>query len=144
VRGILIRSPSRRGVAEEAPGTYKDVFAVFDAAEAAGLAKKAARLEPLVCIKGWTPLSGRIGRAVSLSAPDSLNARWEGTIMNLEKYWYEAAPFVYTVVAGIFLGRADSVLSVISSVLLLSAGATITFLRRTHSPKMRPLKKTPR
>lgn len=38
---------------------------MFDAAEAAGLAKKAARLEPLICIKGWTPLSGRIGRAVS-------------------------------------------------------------------------------
>lgn len=63
--GILIRSPSRQGVAEEAPGTSKDVSAVFDAGEAAGLAKKAARLEPLVCIKGWTPLCGRIGRAVS-------------------------------------------------------------------------------
>lgn len=63
--------------------------------------------------------------------------------MNLENYWYEAAPFVYTVAGGIFLGRADSVLSVISSVLLLSAGATITFLRRRHSLKMRTLKKTP-
>jgi tRNA-splicing ligase RtcB len=39
-------------VAEEAPGAYKDVTAVVDAAEAAGLAKKVARLEPLVCIKG--------------------------------------------------------------------------------------------
>ena len=63
--------------------------------------------------------------------------------MNLEKYWYEAAPFIYTVAGGIFLGRADSVLLVVSSVLLLSAGATITFLRRTHSLEMRPLKKTP-
>jgi len=51
-RGILIRSPSQRGVAEEAPGAYKDVSAVVDAAEAADLAKKVVRLEPLVCIKG--------------------------------------------------------------------------------------------
>jgi tRNA-splicing ligase RtcB len=51
-QGILIRSPSMRGVAEEAPGAYKDVAAVVDAAEAAGLAKKVARLTPLVCIKG--------------------------------------------------------------------------------------------
>ena len=51
-RGILIRSPSPRGVAEEAPGAYKDVTAVVDAAEAAGLARKVARLEPLICIKG--------------------------------------------------------------------------------------------
>jgi tRNA-splicing ligase RtcB len=51
-RGILIRSPSQRGVAEEAPGAYKDVSAVVEASEAAGLAKIVARLEPLVCIKG--------------------------------------------------------------------------------------------
>jgi tRNA-splicing ligase RtcB (3'-phosphate/5'-hydroxy nucleic acid ligase) len=51
-KGILIRSPSMRGVAEEAPGAYKDVTAVVDAAQAAGLAHKVARLEPLVVIKG--------------------------------------------------------------------------------------------
>jgi tRNA-splicing ligase RtcB len=51
-RGILIRSPSWRGVAEEAPGAYKDVAAVVDAADVAGLARKVARLEPLVCVKG--------------------------------------------------------------------------------------------
>ena len=51
-RGILIRSPSLRGVAEEAPGAYKDVSAVVDVAAAAGLARKVARLEPLICIKG--------------------------------------------------------------------------------------------
>ncbi len=51
-RGVLIRSPSLRGVAEEAPGAYKDVDAVVDAAERAGLARKVARLEPMVCIKG--------------------------------------------------------------------------------------------
>jgi tRNA-splicing ligase RtcB len=51
-RGILIRSPSSRGVAEEAPGAYKDVAAVVDAAEEAGLARKVARTEPLICVKG--------------------------------------------------------------------------------------------
>ncbi len=51
-RGILVKSPSMRGIAEEAPDAYKDVSAVVDAAEAAGLARKVARVEPLVCIKG--------------------------------------------------------------------------------------------
>jgi len=51
-RGILIRTPSQRGVAEEAPGAYKDVTAVVDAAHEAKLSRKVARLEPLVCIKG--------------------------------------------------------------------------------------------
>src|SRR5262245_2254283 len=51
-RGILIRSPSMRGVAEEAPGAYKDVSAVVEAAERAGLARRVARLTPLVCVKG--------------------------------------------------------------------------------------------
>jgi len=51
-RGIIIRSPSTRGVAEEAPGAYKDVTAVVDAADQAGLSRKVARLEPIICIKG--------------------------------------------------------------------------------------------
>ena len=51
-QGILIRSPSLRGVAEEAPLAYKDVSAVVDAADHAGLARKIARLRPLVCVKG--------------------------------------------------------------------------------------------
>lgn len=51
-RGIMIRSPSMRGVAEEAPDAYKDVSAVVDAADAAGLARKVARTEPLICVKG--------------------------------------------------------------------------------------------
>jgi tRNA-splicing ligase RtcB len=51
-RGIVIRSPSARGVAEEAPGAYKDVGEVVAAAEQAGLARRVARLEPMVCIKG--------------------------------------------------------------------------------------------
>jgi tRNA-splicing ligase RtcB len=51
-QGILIRSPSTRGVAEEAPGAYKDVGAVVAAAEQAGLARRVARLRPFICIKG--------------------------------------------------------------------------------------------
>jgi len=51
-KGILIRSPSSRGVAEEAPGAYKDVSVVVDAAEKAGLSKKVARVTPMICIKG--------------------------------------------------------------------------------------------
>jgi tRNA-splicing ligase RtcB len=50
--GILIRSRSMRGVAEEAPGAYKDVSEVVDAADRAGLARNVARLEPVICIKG--------------------------------------------------------------------------------------------
>jgi tRNA-splicing ligase RtcB len=50
--GILIRSRSMRGVAEEAPGAYKDVSAVVEAADQAGLARAVARLEPLICVKG--------------------------------------------------------------------------------------------
>jgi len=51
-QGILIRSRSMRGVAEEAPGAYKDVTQVVEAAHEAGLASMVARLEPLICIKG--------------------------------------------------------------------------------------------
>jgi len=50
--GIIIKSPSSRGVAEEAPGAYKDVGAVVLAAEQAGLARRVARLRPMICIKG--------------------------------------------------------------------------------------------
>jgi len=51
-RGILIRSPSLRGVAEEAPGAYKDVAEVVEATEKAGLARRVAKLLPIVTIKG--------------------------------------------------------------------------------------------
>jgi tRNA-splicing ligase RtcB len=50
--GILVKSPSTRGIAEEAPGAYKDVGAVVAATERAGLARRVARLRPIVCIKG--------------------------------------------------------------------------------------------
>jgi tRNA-splicing ligase RtcB len=51
-RGTLIRAASRRGAAEEAPEAYKDVSLVVDSTQAAGLARKVARVLPLVCIKG--------------------------------------------------------------------------------------------
>lgn len=51
-RGIVIRSHSWRGLAEEAPGAYKDVSAVVEAAHEAGLSRKVAYLRPIVCIKG--------------------------------------------------------------------------------------------
>lgn len=50
--GIIIKSASYQGIAEEAPGAYKDVNAVVDATEKAKLAKKVAKLAPLICIKG--------------------------------------------------------------------------------------------
>lgn len=51
-RGIVIRSPSMRGVAEEAPNAYKDISAVIESTHCAGLASKIAELRPLICIKG--------------------------------------------------------------------------------------------
>ena len=51
-RGIVVMSASSRGLAEEAPEAYKDIGAVVDATDAAGLARKVARLAPLICIKG--------------------------------------------------------------------------------------------
>ncbi len=51
-RGITIRSPSYRGVAEEAPGAYKNVDAVVEVAHQADLSRKVAKLMPLICVKG--------------------------------------------------------------------------------------------
>jgi tRNA-splicing ligase RtcB (3'-phosphate/5'-hydroxy nucleic acid ligase) len=51
-QGILIRTRSMRGVAEEAPGAYKDVHLVAEATEQAALARRVAFLRPKVCVKG--------------------------------------------------------------------------------------------
>ena len=51
-KGILIRTRSMRGAAEEAPGAYKDVDLVAEATERAGLARRVAFLRPKVCVKG--------------------------------------------------------------------------------------------
>ncbi len=52
MKNILIRSHSNHVAAEEAPGAYKDVNAVVEATETAHLARKVARMKPLICIKG--------------------------------------------------------------------------------------------
>jgi len=51
-RGILVKSPSTRAIAEEAPGAYKDLHRIAEVSEHAGLAARVAHLAPLVCIKG--------------------------------------------------------------------------------------------
>jgi tRNA-splicing ligase RtcB len=50
--GIVVRAGSRRGLAEEAPFSYKDVDAVVATVEQAGLARRVARLVPLGVVKG--------------------------------------------------------------------------------------------
>jgi len=50
--GILTMSRSKKGLAEEFSGAYKDVAAVVDVVERAGLARKVCRLHPLGVIKG--------------------------------------------------------------------------------------------
>ncbi len=51
-QGIHIRAGSMPGLAEEAPQAYKDVDSVVDVVSEAGIAKKVARLKPLIVIKG--------------------------------------------------------------------------------------------
>jgi tRNA-splicing ligase RtcB (3'-phosphate/5'-hydroxy nucleic acid ligase) len=51
-RGIDIRAGSLSGLAEEAPHAYKDVDQVVKSVVASGIARKVARLVPLVVIKG--------------------------------------------------------------------------------------------
>ncbi len=51
-RNIILKAQSLRGVAEEAPGAYKDVDEVVQATHEAGLARRVARLEPILCVKG--------------------------------------------------------------------------------------------
>jgi len=51
-RGIVVRCPSARGLAEEAPHAYKDVERVVAVVHQAGLARKVARLRPIGVLKG--------------------------------------------------------------------------------------------
>lgn len=51
-QGILIRSRSMRGIAEEAPNAYKDVDDVAKSTEFAKLARRVAFLRPKICVKG--------------------------------------------------------------------------------------------
>jgi tRNA-splicing ligase RtcB (3'-phosphate/5'-hydroxy nucleic acid ligase) len=50
--GIAIRAGSMSGLAEEAPGAYKDVDQVVETVSGAGIARKTARLRPVAVIKG--------------------------------------------------------------------------------------------
>jgi len=50
--GIHIRAGSMAGLAEEAPQAYKDVDEVVETVIGAGIARKVARLRPVVVIKG--------------------------------------------------------------------------------------------
>jgi tRNA-splicing ligase RtcB len=51
-RGIWVRSDAKETLLEEIPEAYKDVADVVDVVEGAGLARRVARLEPLVVVKG--------------------------------------------------------------------------------------------
>ena len=51
-QGIVVRCPSNRGLAVEAPFAYKDVERVVAVVERAGLAGRVAQLAPLGVVKG--------------------------------------------------------------------------------------------
>jgi tRNA-splicing ligase RtcB len=51
-QGIVVRGHSKAGLAEEAPGAYKDVDVVVESMERSGVNRKVVRLRPLVCVKG--------------------------------------------------------------------------------------------
>jgi len=51
-KGIIIKTASMRGAAEEAPEAYKDVKRVVDVTHRAGLARKVALVRPMAVIKG--------------------------------------------------------------------------------------------
>ena len=51
-QGIVVRSASNKGLAEEAPLAYKDVERVVDVVARAGLARRVARLVPIGVVKG--------------------------------------------------------------------------------------------
>jgi len=51
-RGIMVKAASWKGIAEEAPGVYKDVDEVVKVCETAGIAKIVAEVRPIGVIKG--------------------------------------------------------------------------------------------
>lgn len=50
--GVIVKTAAVRDLSEEAPYAYKDIDGVVNVIEVAGIAKKVARLKPLVVIKG--------------------------------------------------------------------------------------------
>ena len=51
-QGIVVQCQSNSGLAEEAPEAYKDIEAVIDVVDRAGLAKRVARVKPIAVVKG--------------------------------------------------------------------------------------------
>lgn len=51
-RGVTLRSRTKKGISEEAPGAYKDVDDVVEVSDRAGIAGKVARLVPIGVVKG--------------------------------------------------------------------------------------------
>ncbi|RLE38840.1 hypothetical protein DRJ17_02695 [Candidatus Woesearchaeota archaeon] len=51
-QGIIVKGHSLKGVAEEAPGVYKDVNEVVDIMHESGIAKRVVRLRPLIVVMG--------------------------------------------------------------------------------------------
>ncbi len=51
-QGIVVRCPSNKGLAEEAPFAYKDVECVVEVVERARLARRVAQLRPIGVVKG--------------------------------------------------------------------------------------------
>jgi tRNA-splicing ligase RtcB (3'-phosphate/5'-hydroxy nucleic acid ligase) len=51
-KGIEVRSAGKRTIVEEAPSAYKDINAVVDVVQRAGLSKKVCKMRPLCVIKG--------------------------------------------------------------------------------------------
>ena len=51
-KGIIVKGHSQSGIAEEAPGAYKDIEEVVKVSDSLGIAKSVVRLKPLAVVKG--------------------------------------------------------------------------------------------
>lgn len=51
-KGIIVKGHSVVGIAEEAPGAYKDIDEVVKVSDAVGIAKAVVKLKPLAVVKG--------------------------------------------------------------------------------------------
>jgi tRNA-splicing ligase RtcB (3'-phosphate/5'-hydroxy nucleic acid ligase) len=51
-KGILVKGHSHKGIAEEAPESYKNIDTIANIIHETGISKKTAKLKPKICIKG--------------------------------------------------------------------------------------------
>ncbi|MCG3219212.1 MAG: RtcB family protein, partial [Candidatus Heimdallarchaeota archaeon] len=51
-KGIILKAHSMKGIAEEAPGAYKDVNSIVDIVQKTGISNKVANVLPVIVIKG--------------------------------------------------------------------------------------------